>query len=57
MQGLFMMIALLSGMKAMKERGLKKQSLRRSFHPSPGIPIVWKISACQKTRIGVGSNR
>ena len=51
------MMNLLSGIMVIKNGRPGRQGLRRSFYPSPGIPIVRWIGACQKTKGGCGRSR
>ena len=50
------MMSLLSGMKVIKNKKLKKQRLRKNSPPLPGIHQDIGIGACQKMIRGGGSN-
>ena len=51
------MMRLLSGTMVIKDARTRKQRLKKSSCPLPGIPIVWWIGACQKMKRCRGSNR
>ena len=52
-----MIMRWLSDTKVIKNVRPRKHKLKKSYYLLPGIPIVWWIGACQKTRRGGGSNR